>query len=759
MASLMDVFVSVRPNTAKFEPEMKKQLRKIDAASAGKQAGKSFGSGFGTSIKSLGGVLAGAFAGIQVAGFFKDAVSGASDLGETTSKVSQIFGPASKDIQAFAANAATALGQTRQQALDANATFGIFGKSAGLAGGKLSGFTTEMTTLASDLASFNNTSPEEAIEAIGSALRGEAEPMRKYGVLLDDASMRQQALKMGLISTTKEALTPQQKVLAAQALIMEQTKTAQGDFARTSGGLANQQRILSARFNDVKSSLGEVFLPLVTKAVTFLAGPGVAAFTQFKNGLTGNVEIMDMSARPALEKLGMGIGALVAAFKDGDVTSDGFIGAMERIGSTGRIVFDEIRAAVTAFTAAWTYNDGEVTSSGLPGFMERVGYAARQTFDVFKSEVLPRLAQFAAFLRTEVVPRLADLAGWINRNREVVGTFIGVIGAAIAIVKTVTLVTKIWAGVQAALNVVLAANPIGIIILAIAALAAGVVYAYQESDTFRAYVNEMWRELQVAGTWLKDLWGKLQEAAKWVQDLGEKVAVWVIAKFIDARNKVNDFIQKIKDFTLPAWVQKLADLVGGIADKMKSGAGKVASFFGVGDAPASFRGTAIGGGKALARVQSVLPPGLAVTSTYRSPAHNARIPGASRTSLHMDKNNPAVDIGGPTHLLDQFAAQLAAMGGWRQLLWRVPNHFDHIHVAHNGGVVDASWPKMPGWRSDERPVRAQVGETILPRGASAGGVQVTYTGDFYAYDPTDLVREQQKRTRDAMAAYGVGGLA
>lgn len=173
----------------------------------------------------------------------------------------------------FAETSAQALGQTKQQVLDAQATFGIFGKSAGLAGKDLSGFTGQLTTLATDLASFNNTSVEESIEAIGAALRGEAEPMRKYGVLLDDASMRQQALRMGLIKTTKQALTPQQKVLAAQALIMEQTKDAQGDFARTSGGLANQQRILKAEFQNMSAELGMAFLPAVTKAAQCSTSP------------------------------------------------------------------------------------------------------------------------------------------------------------------------------------------------------------------------------------------------------------------------------------------------------------------------------------------------------------------------------------------------------------------------------------------------------------------------------------------------------
>lgn len=194
----------------------------------------------------------------------------ASDLAETVSKTGEIFGSSSAQLQEWASGAAESMGQSKQQALDAAATFGIFGKSAGLAGADLVGFSTQFTGLASDLASFNNTTPEEAIVAIGAAFRGEMEPIRRYGVLLDDASLRQQALEMGIVSSIKNALTPQQKVLAASALIMKQTATAQGDFARTSDGLANQQRILKAEITNMATELGAVFLPVAKTVVGIL---------------------------------------------------------------------------------------------------------------------------------------------------------------------------------------------------------------------------------------------------------------------------------------------------------------------------------------------------------------------------------------------------------------------------------------------------------------------------------------------------------
>jgi hypothetical protein len=204
------------------------------------------------------------------AGAFK-AAQKASDLNEEISKSEVIFGDASKDIIRFSETAAKSMGQSQRAALEAAGKFGVLGKAAGLTGQNLAKFSTQFTGLASDLASFNNTSPEDAVQAIGAALRGEAEPIRRYGVLLNDATLKQKALELGIIKTTKDALSPQNKTLAAQAVILEQTKDAQGDFARTSDGLANQQRILKARIEDATAAFGKAFLPILEQIVPVLS--------------------------------------------------------------------------------------------------------------------------------------------------------------------------------------------------------------------------------------------------------------------------------------------------------------------------------------------------------------------------------------------------------------------------------------------------------------------------------------------------------
>lgn len=265
------------------------------------------------SLGDIAKTAAAAFATTKIVEFGRAAVDAAADMGETLSKAGVLFGDAVGQVEAFAEGAAASLGQSKQEALDAAATFATFGKAAGLTGNELANFSTELTALASDIGSFNNANPAEVVDALGAALRGEAEPMRRFGVLLDDATMRQKALEMGIIDTVKNALTPQQKILAAQALIFEQTGAAQGDFARTSDSLANQQRILAAEMKNVQAELGEALLPLM-KQFAGIALDVLGAFQQLPQpmqqvaGVTAIAGGAFLSASKTLQGLGLAAG-------------------------------------------------------------------------------------------------------------------------------------------------------------------------------------------------------------------------------------------------------------------------------------------------------------------------------------------------------------------------------------------------------------------------------------------------------------------
>lgn len=258
--------------------------------------------GFGTKLVGSLGKMAAA-AGVAAAAIAVklgvDAVQAASDFQETVAKSGVVFDDAAADVKAFAADADTALGLSEQAAIDAATGFGVFGKAAGLSGSDLAGFSTELTTLAADMASFNNADISETIAAIGAGLRGEAEPLRKYGVLLDDATLKAEALAMGIYDGTG-ALTAQNRVLAAQSVILKQTTDQQGDFARTSDGLANQQRILTAAAQNASVVIGTALLKSVLDVNRAMGGA---------QGMAGIIE----DSADATADLTRGVGLAAAA--------------------------------------------------------------------------------------------------------------------------------------------------------------------------------------------------------------------------------------------------------------------------------------------------------------------------------------------------------------------------------------------------------------------------------------------------------------
>lgn len=285
---------------------------------------------FGNLSKST--VIAGAAIGATVtavAAFGYSAIQKASDFNEAISKNTVVFGAISKEVENFAKTAGRSFGISETAALQAAGTFATFGKSAGLAGKDLSDFSIGLVTMAADLASFNNTSVDEAINALGSALRGEAEPLRKYGVLLSDTTLKAAATELGIYSGNK-ALTAQQKILAAQKVIFEQTADAQGDFSRTSTGLAAQQKILGATLENIQTNLGQAFLPIFLKAVQFFNNKVTPAFERVAEviGEKGLVKGMQQ----ALFEMGSFGPGMVNAFKQIAITSAKAANALYKFG-------------------------------------------------------------------------------------------------------------------------------------------------------------------------------------------------------------------------------------------------------------------------------------------------------------------------------------------------------------------------------------------------------------------------------------------
>jgi hypothetical protein len=215
---------------------------------------------------------AAAAAAYGVVRFAGESISAASDLEESLSKVRTVFGDASGSVETFAKDAAVNLGLSEQAALEATGTFGNLFTAMGINAGKAAGLSTEVVQLAADLASFNNIDVQEAIVALRSGLVGETEPLRRLGVNLSAARIEAYALESGLVAT-KGQLDAATKAQAAWALITQDAATASGDFARTSDGLANTQRILRAAVDNASASVGKGLVIALQDATQQAGGP------------------------------------------------------------------------------------------------------------------------------------------------------------------------------------------------------------------------------------------------------------------------------------------------------------------------------------------------------------------------------------------------------------------------------------------------------------------------------------------------------
>jgi hypothetical protein len=252
-------------------------------------------------FRGLGGLgLAGMGVGVVVSGLQSAVaavgglVTSASDLNEQLSRTGVVFGTAAGQVQDFARTTALALGISRTQALEAAGSFGTLFTASGLSEEAAAGMSTELVRLAADLASFNNLDPSDTLEKLRSGLVGEAEPLRAVGVLLNETQVKAKAAELGLGGLGRE-LTEAEKVQARYRLILEQTQRAQGDFARTSTGLANASRIIRAAFADIRTEIGQALLPTVARLAQ--------AFVRQLPAITAAVQSFAAQVAPILERV------------------------------------------------------------------------------------------------------------------------------------------------------------------------------------------------------------------------------------------------------------------------------------------------------------------------------------------------------------------------------------------------------------------------------------------------------------------------
>ena len=217
----------------------------------------------GASINRIG--RAGLAAGASIASAFILPVKAASDLQETMNKFNVVFGDNAKEVKAWGDDFAGQVGRSKKQIADFLGGSQDLFVPLGFEPGAATEMSKQVTALAIDLASVNNLSDEAPMQDLQAALTGSGVVMKNYGVLVNEAAVKQELLNQGL---DPKAATDQQKVQARLNIIMKGTTAAQGDAIRSAGSFANQTKALKASLMDNAAVVGNAKLPAVTCLVS-----------------------------------------------------------------------------------------------------------------------------------------------------------------------------------------------------------------------------------------------------------------------------------------------------------------------------------------------------------------------------------------------------------------------------------------------------------------------------------------------------------
>lgn len=325
-----------------------------------------------------------------LAAFGVSAASAASDAAELQSAFDQTFGDMAKEMTDWATATGDAMGRSTQSIQEAAKTFGIFFNQAAPTRKEAAEMSKTFAVLAQDLSSFYNVAESDALQKLRSGLSGESEPLRDFGVFLTEANVKAKALEMGLGSLTGE-LSEQDKIMARYALILESTKNAQGDVARTSGGTANQIRAAQAAFQELQVTVGTKLLPVLTPLISKIAGL-LDAFSALPDG-TQSFIVAAAAIAAAIGPVLIAVGSLISIV---GALAPVFAPVVALIGSAG--LGAALAAAATA--AAPFIAAAAALAAGWALFGDKIGPVLTALKDKLVDTLGPKLSSLISTVKT-----------------------------------------------------------------------------------------------------------------------------------------------------------------------------------------------------------------------------------------------------------------------------------------------------------------------------------------------------------------------
>ena len=455
-----------------------------------------------------------AVAGVAVVGLAVATVGAASDAQQSIGATESVYGKYASSVVAESTRAADAVGLSANSYRELNNQLGSMLKNSGTPMKQLGKQTKTLVGLGSDLAATFGGETKDAVEAIGSLMRGEADPIERYGVSIKQSDVNARLAAQGLKGLTGSSLK-QAEAQARLYLLYKQTKDAQGQFSRESETLAGQQQRLTANTENLRATIGTALLPVLTSMAGVLNSkvlPPVQAFAE-KHGpeLADKLQVIGRAVSPLA-------GGLFSSMGDGlKGLNEGANGAnLSSLGDSLVKIAPVIRDAAGALPG---FSDVLNVTASVMGFAaDHTDLLAKALPVLVAGYVAVKAAQAAANVVAvlSVPTKIAEVV--VNRqlvrsNRELIASRGGLVAATTtqtaaenvgiltraraaagmlvqraAMVATAA-VTGVWTAAQWALNAALTANPIGLIIVGLVALGAGLVLAYKKSETFRNIVN------------------------------------------------------------------------------------------------------------------------------------------------------------------------------------------------------------------------------------------------------------------------------
>jgi hypothetical protein len=438
-----EAYVEVVPTAKGFERSLNKQLSGPSTSAggaAGGAAGVGFVGAFGKALPIIGGVLAAAGLG----DLFASAIEDGGTYQQAQGAVETVFGKLGADaINAFAEGGADSVGQSMNDILQSSSLLGIFGKAAGLADADLVDFSETLITLGADLSAFANTSPEQAVEALTAGLRGESEPLRAYGVLLDDATLKARAMSLGIYDGNG-SLTQQQRILAAYNEILAQTTDQQGTFAAESDTLAGQQARTAAAWENISTQIGTAFLPVAQQLSKWFLNEGIPALQEFAAWLN------KPETQEGIDGLGQAIGELLNFLRDlgrGAADAGGLIAGF--VGLLNGFSFEEFKNHMMELPGFWGNLFRAAADAGKG--VGQVIFNTTQGIKIFADQVQQHLATAVSWFQQlpgRIMGAIAGLGDTLyNAGASIIGRFVaGIRGMIGEVGKAVSGVMNFVAG-------------------------------------------------------------------------------------------------------------------------------------------------------------------------------------------------------------------------------------------------------------------------------------------------------------------------